>query len=63
MASYSLVKSYGTRIGGLAAQFPGIPWDLTPASTAYPACPGSPRSHSAPSPATTTKGPKPAAAR
>jgi DDE superfamily endonuclease len=33
MASYSLVKSYGTRIGGLAAQFPGIPLDLTPSGT------------------------------
>jgi hypothetical protein len=36
------VKSYGTRIGGLAAQFPGIPWDLNPASTAYPGLPWQP---------------------
>ena len=56
-------RATGTRIGGPAAQFPGIPWDLTPASTPTPACPGSPRSHFTPSPATTTKSPKPAAAR
>jgi hypothetical protein len=43
MASYSLVKSYGTRIGGLAAQFPGIPWDLTPSGTAYPGLPWQPK--------------------
>jgi hypothetical protein len=42
MASYSLVKSYGTRIGGLAAQFPGIPRDLTPSGTAYPGLPWQP---------------------
>ncbi len=36
MASYSLVKSYGTRIGGLAAQFPGIPLGPDPSGTAYP---------------------------
>lgn len=43
MASYSLIKSYGARIRGLAAQFPGIPWDLTPASTAYPGLPWQPK--------------------
>jgi hypothetical protein len=43
MASHSLVESYGTRIGGLAAQFPGIPWDLTPSGTAYPGLPWQPK--------------------
>jgi hypothetical protein len=39
---YSLVKSYGNRIGNLAAAYPDVPWDTTPAGTTYPGMPWEP---------------------
>ena len=43
MSSYSLVKSYAGRIGELAKEFPGIPWDLRTAGTVYPDLPWDPK--------------------
>lgn len=43
MASYSLVKSYANRIGDLAAAYPDVPWDTTPAGTTYPHMPWEPK--------------------
>jgi hypothetical protein len=43
MASYSLVKSYANRIGDLAAAYPDVPWDTTPAGTTYPDMPWEPK--------------------
>jgi hypothetical protein len=43
MASYSLVKSYANRIGDLAAAYPDVPWDATPAGTTYPDMPWEPK--------------------
>jgi hypothetical protein len=43
MGSYSLVKSYGNRLGELAALQPDVPWDRTPAGTVYPDMPWEPK--------------------
>jgi hypothetical protein len=43
MASYSLVKSYADRVGELAAEFPGIPWDYAPPGGVYPDMPWAPK--------------------
>jgi hypothetical protein len=50
MASYSLVKSFGGRLGDPAANFPqlaqalpDLPWDLTRTGTAYPGLPWEPK--------------------
>jgi hypothetical protein len=43
LASYSLVKSYGGRIGGLAEEFPKVPWDATEYGTVYPDMPWDPK--------------------
>jgi hypothetical protein len=43
MASYSLVKSYGDRLGDLAAAFPNAPWDTTRTGTTYPDMPWEPK--------------------
>ena len=43
MASYSLVKSYGTRVGDLATEFPGIPWDTISRGVTYPDLPWEPK--------------------
>jgi hypothetical protein len=41
MASYSLVASYGNRLGELATAFPELPWDASRRGTAYPDMPHS----------------------
>ena len=43
MASYSLVKSYGNRLGDLAATFPDPPWDTDRSGTTYPGVPWEPK--------------------
>jgi hypothetical protein len=43
MASYSLVKSYGNRLGDLAAAFPDLPWDTGRSGTTYPDMPWEPK--------------------
>jgi hypothetical protein len=43
MASYSLVKSYGNRLGDLATAFPDLPWDATRWGTTYPDMPWEPK--------------------
>ena len=43
MASYSLVKSYGSRLGDLAPAFPNAPWDRTRMGTTYPDMPWEPK--------------------
>jgi hypothetical protein len=43
MASYSLVKSYGNRLGDVATDYPDVPWDTTPAGTTYPDMPWEPK--------------------
>lgn len=42
-ASYSLVRSFGTRVGDLATAFPDVPWDTTSTGTAYPDMPWEPK--------------------
>ncbi len=43
MASYSLVKSFGGRLGPLGAAHPGAPWDRGRLGTAYPGMPWEPK--------------------
>jgi len=43
MASYSLVKSYGNRLGDLAIAFPDLPWDASRWGTTYPDMPWEPK--------------------
>jgi hypothetical protein len=43
MASYSLVKSYGNRLGDLATAFPDLPWDAGRWGTTYPDLPWEPK--------------------
>jgi hypothetical protein len=43
MASYSVVKSYGNRLGELAAALPEIPWDTGRMGTTYPDLPWEPK--------------------
>jgi hypothetical protein len=43
MASYSLVKSFGTRLGPLGAAHPQAPWDRDRLSTTYPGLPWEPK--------------------
>jgi hypothetical protein len=39
LASYSLVKSFARRAGGLTREFPQVPWDTTEHGTSYPDMP------------------------
>ena len=43
MASYSLVKSFGGRLGPLGAAHPQAPWDRDRLGTAYPGMPWEPK--------------------
>jgi hypothetical protein len=43
LASYSLVKSFPSRLGPLAAEFTKIPWDTTEHGTTYPDTPWEPK--------------------
>ena len=43
MAGYSLVKSYGNRLGDLGTAFPNVPWDTTRRGTTYPDLPWEPK--------------------
>jgi hypothetical protein len=43
MASYSLVKSFGGRLGPLGAAHPEAPWDSSRRSTTYPGMPWEPK--------------------
>ena len=43
MASYSLVRSYGNRLGDLATAFPDTPWDPDRSGTTYPDMPWEPK--------------------
>jgi len=43
MASYSLVKSFGGRLGSLGAAHPEAPWDHSRLSTTYPGMPWEPK--------------------
>src|SRR4029453_302076 len=43
MASYALVKSYGGRLGDLAAGFSHVPWDASRSGTTYPDMPWEPK--------------------
>jgi hypothetical protein len=43
MASYSLVKSYGSRLGPLGAAHPQVPWDRNRLGTTYPGVPWEPK--------------------
>ncbi len=43
MASYSLVTSYGNRLGDLATAFPNLPWDASRWGTTYPDMPWEPK--------------------
>ncbi|HEY5986851.1 MAG TPA: hypothetical protein VIV12_10810 [Streptosporangiaceae bacterium] len=43
MASYSLVKSYGSSLGDLATTFPNTFWDATRSGTTYPDMPWEPK--------------------
>ncbi len=43
MASYSLVTSYGNRLGELATTFPNVPWDAGRSGTRYPDMPWEPK--------------------
>ncbi|HEY6278949.1 MAG TPA: hypothetical protein VIX86_21775 [Streptosporangiaceae bacterium] len=43
MASYSLVKSFGSRLGPLGATHPQAPWDRSRLGTAYPGLPWEPK--------------------
>jgi hypothetical protein len=43
MASYSLVKSYGNRLGDLAPTFPNTFWDANRSGTTYPDMPWEPK--------------------
>ena len=43
MASYSLVKSYGSRLGEVAAMLPRLPWDTGRMGDTYPDMPWEPK--------------------
>jgi hypothetical protein len=43
MAAYSLVKSYGSRLGDVASLLPEVPWDTTRMGTTYPGMPWEPK--------------------
>jgi hypothetical protein len=43
LASYSLVRSFASRIGDLAKEFPKVPWDTTEHGTTYPDLPWEPK--------------------
>jgi len=43
LASYSLVKSFASRLSELAEEFPEVPWDTTEHGTAYPDMPWEPK--------------------
>ena len=43
LASYSLVKSFGSRLGDLAEEFPEVPWDTTEHGATYPDMPWEPK--------------------
>jgi hypothetical protein len=43
MASYSLVRSYGNRLGELASAFPNVPWDRDRSGKRYPDMPWEPK--------------------
>jgi hypothetical protein len=43
MAAYSLVKSFGSRLGDVASLLPEVPWDTTRMGTAYPGMPWEPK--------------------
>ncbi|HKA49331.1 MAG TPA: abortive infection protein [Candidatus Dormibacteraeota bacterium] len=43
MASYSLVRSYGSRLGALGSEYPRAPWDRTRLGTTYPDLPWDPK--------------------
>jgi hypothetical protein len=43
MASYSLVTSYGSRLGDLATAFPDLPWDSDRSGMTYPDVPWEPK--------------------
>ena len=44
LASYSLVRSFASRVGGLTKEFPKVPWDTTEYGTTYPDLPWEPKS-------------------
>jgi hypothetical protein len=43
LASYSLVRSFASRLGELAREFPKVPWDTTQHGTTYPDMPWEPK--------------------
>lgn len=43
MANYSLVRSYGNRLGELTVMLPDIPWDTSRMGTTYPDMPWEPK--------------------
>ena len=43
MASFSLVKSYANRLGGLDVPYPEVPWDARPSGVTYPDLPWEPK--------------------
>jgi hypothetical protein len=43
MAAYSLVKSFGARLGDVAGLLPEIPWDTSRMGTTYPGMPWEPK--------------------
>jgi hypothetical protein len=43
MASYSLVKSYGSRLGPLGTTYPQAPWDRDRFGTTHPDMPWEPK--------------------
>jgi len=43
MASYSLVRSYGSRLGALGSAYPDAPWDRNRRGTVYPDLPWDPK--------------------
>jgi len=43
LASYSLVKSFASRLADLAKEFPKVPWDTTEHGTTYPDMPWEPK--------------------
>jgi hypothetical protein len=43
MAAYSLVKSFGSRLGDVASLLPELPWDTTRMGSTYPGLPWEPK--------------------
>ena len=43
LASYSLVRSFASRLGDLAREFPKVPWDTTEHGITYPDMPWEPK--------------------